>query len=154
MSDSPSFQSAAICNAQPVAVVLCRPDSVRQGGGGYPAGGPAEVAALSEGAAAVERSRPPRPPAQVSAQVPVSYSYCHPRDGARAVSDFPVLQSRLYEKHGEAAVRSFSQFYPTVTPADVMAMAQKSHFLAYLDNLVQSQTEEHRYAFYSPSMSR
>lgn len=55
--------------------------------------------------------------------------------------------NRLYEKHGEAAVRSFSQFYPTITPADVMTMAQKSHFLAYLDNLVQSQTEEHRLSF-------
>ncbi|XP_069018690.1 Hermansky-Pudlak syndrome 5 protein isoform X1 [Embiotoca jacksoni] len=54
---------------------------------------------------------------------------------------------RLYEKHGEAAVRSFSQFYPTVTPADVMTMAQPSHFLAYLDNLVQLQTEEHRLSF-------
>uniref|UniRef100_A0A7N6AWX4 Hermansky-Pudlak syndrome 5 protein homolog n=1 Tax=Anabas testudineus TaxID=64144 RepID=A0A7N6AWX4_ANATE len=54
---------------------------------------------------------------------------------------------RLYEKHGEAAVRSFSQFYPTITPADVMIMAQQSHFLAYLDNLVQSQTEEHRLLF-------
>ncbi|TWW75977.1 Hermansky-Pudlak syndrome 5 protein [Takifugu flavidus] len=54
---------------------------------------------------------------------------------------------RLYEKHGEAAVRSLSQFYPTVTPADVAAMSQRSHFLAYLDNLVQSQTEEHRLSF-------
>lgn len=54
---------------------------------------------------------------------------------------------RLYERHGEAAVRSFSQFHPTVTPADVMAMAEKSHFLAYLDNLVQSQAEEHRLTF-------
>ncbi|KAM9351858.1 BLOC-2 complex member HPS5 [Symphorus nematophorus] len=54
---------------------------------------------------------------------------------------------RLYEKHGEAAVRSFSQFYPTITPADVMTMAQKSHFLAYLDNLVQSRTEGHRLPF-------
>ncbi|XP_029289655.1 BLOC-2 complex member HPS5 [Cottoperca gobio] len=54
---------------------------------------------------------------------------------------------RLYEKHGEAAVRSFTQFYPTITPADVMTMAQKSHFLAYLDNLVQSRTEEHRLSF-------
>uniref|UniRef100_A0A672GM99 Hermansky-Pudlak syndrome 5 protein homolog n=1 Tax=Salarias fasciatus TaxID=181472 RepID=A0A672GM99_SALFA len=44
---------------------------------------------------------------------------------------------RLYEKHGEAAVRSFSQFYPTIIPADILAMAQESHFLAYLDNLVQ-----------------
>uniref|UniRef100_A0A3Q3BFD8 Hermansky-Pudlak syndrome 5 protein homolog n=1 Tax=Kryptolebias marmoratus TaxID=37003 RepID=A0A3Q3BFD8_KRYMA len=49
----------------------------------------------------------------------------------------------LYEKHGEAAVRSFSQFYPTITPADVMTMAQQSHFLPYLDNLVQSRAEEH-----------
>ncbi|KAM6937644.1 BLOC-2 complex member HPS5 [Xenentodon cancila] len=54
---------------------------------------------------------------------------------------------RLYEKHGEAAVRSYSQFYPTITPADVMTMAQQSHFLAYLDNLVQSRTEEHRLSF-------
>ncbi|XP_076026964.1 BLOC-2 complex member HPS5 isoform X2 [Genypterus blacodes] len=54
---------------------------------------------------------------------------------------------RLYEKHGEAAVRSFPQFYPTITPADVMAMAQPSHFLAYLDNLVQSQAEEQRLSF-------
>lgn len=58
-----------------------------------------------------------------------------------------MLMSRLYESHGEAAVRSFSQFYPTITPADVMSTAQKSHFLAYLDNLVQSRTEEHRYMF-------
>ena len=58
-----------------------------------------------------------------------------------------LLLCRLYEKHGEAAVRSFTQFYPTITPADVMAMAQQSHFLAYLDNLVQSQTEEDRYIF-------
>lgn len=41
-------------------------------------------------------------------------------------------------------MRSFSQFYPTVTPADVAVMAQRSHFLAYLDNLVQSQPDEHR----------
>ncbi|XP_070406456.1 Hermansky-Pudlak syndrome 5 protein isoform X4 [Nothobranchius furzeri] len=54
---------------------------------------------------------------------------------------------RLYEKHGEAAVRSFSQFYPTITPADVITMAQQSHFLPYLDNLVQSRAEEHRLSF-------
>ncbi|XP_037624079.1 Hermansky-Pudlak syndrome 5 protein isoform X2 [Sebastes umbrosus] len=54
---------------------------------------------------------------------------------------------RLYEKHGEAAVRSFTQFYPTIIPADVMTMAQQSHFLAYLDNLVQSRTEGHRLPF-------
>lgn len=42
-------------------------------------------------------------------------------------------------------MRSFSQFHPTVTLADVMAMAEQSHFLAYLDNLVQSQPEEHRW---------
>lgn len=62
-------------------------------------------------------------------------------------SNYTMLTCRLYEKHGEAAVRSFSQFYPTITPADVMAMAQQSHFLAYLDNLVQSRTEGHRYIF-------
>ncbi|KAM4553534.1 BLOC-2 complex member HPS5 [Fundulus diaphanus] len=54
---------------------------------------------------------------------------------------------RLYEKHGEAAVRSFSQFYPIITPADVVTVAQRSHFLAYLDNLVQSRAEEQRLAF-------
>ncbi|XP_037307698.2 Hermansky-Pudlak syndrome 5 protein isoform X1 [Pungitius pungitius] len=54
---------------------------------------------------------------------------------------------RLYQKHGEAAVRSFPQFYPTISAADVMTMAQQDHFLAYLDNLVQSQTEEHRLSF-------
>ncbi|XP_077372756.1 BLOC-2 complex member HPS5 isoform X1 [Festucalex cinctus] len=62
----------------------------------------------------------------------------------------PVLLAhlhRLYEKHGEAAVRSFPPFYPTIIPADVMRMAHKSHFLAYLDNLVLSQPEEHRLSF-------
>ncbi|XP_048113755.1 Hermansky-Pudlak syndrome 5 protein isoform X1 [Alosa alosa] len=62
----------------------------------------------------------------------------------------PLLLShlyRLYEKHGELAVRSFSQFYPTILPSDVLAMAQRSHFLPYLDNLVQSRTEEQRLAF-------
>ncbi|KAF3688743.1 Hermansky-Pudlak syndrome 5 protein [Channa argus] len=54
---------------------------------------------------------------------------------------------RLYEKHGEAAVRLFSQFYPMITPADVMTIARQNHFLAYLDNLVQSQTEEIRLLF-------
>ncbi|MBN3303775.1 HPS5 protein, partial [Amia calva] len=51
---------------------------------------------------------------------------------------------RLYERHGELALRSFGQFYPTILPADVMAMAKRSHFLAYLDNLVQSQPEDQR----------
>ncbi|XP_059917853.1 Hermansky-Pudlak syndrome 5 protein isoform X3 [Gadus macrocephalus] len=54
---------------------------------------------------------------------------------------------RLYERHGEAAVRSFSQFHPAVTPADVALMAQPPHFLAYLDNLVQSHAEEQRLSF-------
>ncbi|XP_056137916.1 Hermansky-Pudlak syndrome 5 protein [Lampris incognitus] len=54
---------------------------------------------------------------------------------------------RMYEKHGEVAVRSFTQFYPTITPADIMAMAQQSHFLAYLDNLVHSQAEDQRLSF-------
>uniref|UniRef100_A0A8C5ATQ0 Hermansky-Pudlak syndrome 5 protein homolog n=1 Tax=Gadus morhua TaxID=8049 RepID=A0A8C5ATQ0_GADMO len=57
------------------------------------------------------------------------------------------LVSRLYERHGEAAVRSFSQFHPAVTPADVALMAQPPHFLAYLDNLVQSHAEELRLSF-------
>ncbi|XP_034144273.1 Hermansky-Pudlak syndrome 5 protein isoform X2 [Esox lucius] len=62
----------------------------------------------------------------------------------------PVLLShlhRLYEKHGEVAVRSFAQFYPTILPSDIDAMANQSHFLAYLDNLVQSRPEEQRLSF-------
>lgn len=51
-------------------------------------------------------------------------------------------------------MRSFSQFYPTITPGDVMTMAQKSHFLAYLDNLVHSQTEEDRYVFHFMFLSK
>jgi hypothetical protein len=61
----------------------------------------------------------------------------------------------LYERHGEAAVRSFSQFHPAVTPADVALMAQPPHFLAYLDNLVQSHAEELRFCalkFHRPSL--
>ncbi|KAJ0069242.1 hypothetical protein NL108_003162, partial [Boleophthalmus pectinirostris] len=54
---------------------------------------------------------------------------------------------RLYEKHGEAAVRSLSQFYPTITPSDVMAVADPKHFLAYLDNLVRSRAEDHKLSF-------
>ncbi|KAL0968832.1 hypothetical protein UPYG_G00272470 [Umbra pygmaea] len=62
----------------------------------------------------------------------------------------PVLLAhlhRLYEKHGEVAVRSFTQFYPTIIPSDITAMANQSHFLAYLDNLVQSRPEEQRLSF-------
>ncbi|XP_030646125.1 BLOC-2 complex member HPS5 [Chanos chanos] len=62
----------------------------------------------------------------------------------------PLLLShlyRLYEKHSELAVRCYSQFYPTILPSDVMAMAQPSHFLPYLDNLVQSRAEEQRLSF-------
>ncbi|XP_012674244.1 Hermansky-Pudlak syndrome 5 protein isoform X2 [Clupea harengus] len=62
----------------------------------------------------------------------------------------PLLLShlyRLYEKHGELAIRSFPQFYPTILPSDVLAMAQRSHFLPYLDNLVQSRAEEQRLTF-------
>ncbi|KAJ8252218.1 hypothetical protein COCON_G00215300 [Conger conger] len=58
-----------------------------------------------------------------------------------------ALLHRLYEKHGELAVRSFTQFYPTILPSDIMAMAQRSHFLAYLDNLVHSRAEEQRLSF-------
>uniref|UniRef100_A0A4W4GMH5 Hermansky-Pudlak syndrome 5 protein homolog n=1 Tax=Electrophorus electricus TaxID=8005 RepID=A0A4W4GMH5_ELEEL len=62
----------------------------------------------------------------------------------------PVLLShlyRLYERHGEVAVRAYPQFYPTVLPSDIMAMVEPRHFLPYLDNLVQSQTEEQRLSF-------
>uniref|UniRef100_A0A8C6UPU7 Hermansky-Pudlak syndrome 5 protein homolog n=1 Tax=Neogobius melanostomus TaxID=47308 RepID=A0A8C6UPU7_9GOBI len=70
-------------------------------------------------------------------------------DQIPTVSEQPVksLGRCLYEKDGEAAVRSCSQFYPTVTPADVMIMADQRHFLAYLDNLVQSRAEDHRLSF-------
>ncbi|XP_060742395.1 Hermansky-Pudlak syndrome 5 protein [Tachysurus vachellii] len=62
----------------------------------------------------------------------------------------PVLLThlyRLYEKHGEMAVRAYPQFYPTILPSDIIAMVQPSHFLPYLDNLVQSQAEEQRLSF-------
>lgn len=62
----------------------------------------------------------------------------------------PLLLShlyRLYEKHGEVAVRAYPQFYPTILPSDIMAMALPSHFLPYLDNLVQSRAEQQRLSF-------
>ncbi|XDV53488.1 hypothetical protein PO909_021974 [Leuciscus waleckii] len=62
----------------------------------------------------------------------------------------PLLLShlyRLYEKHGELAVRAYPQFYPTILPSDIMAMALPSHFLPYLDNLVQSRAEQQRLSF-------
>ncbi|XP_026775154.1 Hermansky-Pudlak syndrome 5 protein [Pangasianodon hypophthalmus] len=62
----------------------------------------------------------------------------------------PVLLThlyRLYEKHGEMAVRAYPQFYPTILPSDIIALVQPSHFLPYLDNLVQSQAEEQRLSF-------
>lgn len=62
----------------------------------------------------------------------------------------PLLLShlyRLYEKHGEVAVRAYPQFYPAILPSDIMAMVQPSHFLPYLDNLVQSRAEEQRLSF-------
>uniref|UniRef100_A0A671K7D9 Hermansky-Pudlak syndrome 5 protein homolog n=1 Tax=Sinocyclocheilus anshuiensis TaxID=1608454 RepID=A0A671K7D9_9TELE len=54
---------------------------------------------------------------------------------------------RLYDKHGEVAVRAYPQFYPTILPSDIMAMALPSHFLPYLDNLVQSRAEQQRLSF-------
>ncbi|MBN3280759.1 HPS5 protein, partial [Polyodon spathula] len=53
---------------------------------------------------------------------------------------------RLYERHGELALRSFGQFYPTIIPGDVMALSRGSpaHFLAYLDNLVKWNPPEQR----------
>uniref|UniRef100_A0A8B9K141 Hermansky-Pudlak syndrome 5 protein homolog n=1 Tax=Astyanax mexicanus TaxID=7994 RepID=A0A8B9K141_ASTMX len=62
----------------------------------------------------------------------------------------PLLLShlyRLYARHGEVAVRAYPQFYPTILPSDIMAMVQPSHFLPYLDNLVQSRAEEQRLSF-------
>uniref|UniRef100_A0A6Q2XDU9 Hermansky-Pudlak syndrome 5 protein homolog n=1 Tax=Esox lucius TaxID=8010 RepID=A0A6Q2XDU9_ESOLU len=66
----------------------------------------------------------------------------------------PVLLShlhRLYEKHGEVAVRSFAQFYPTILPSDIDAMANQSHLfvvyslystmlLSFLGSLLQPET--------------
>uniref|UniRef100_A0A9J7ZI91 Hermansky-Pudlak syndrome 5 protein homolog n=1 Tax=Cyprinus carpio carpio TaxID=630221 RepID=A0A9J7ZI91_CYPCA len=62
----------------------------------------------------------------------------------------PLLLShlyRLYDKHGEVAVRAYPQFYPTILPSDIMVMALPSHFLPYLDNLVQSRAEQQRLSF-------
>ncbi|XP_059392945.1 Hermansky-Pudlak syndrome 5 protein [Carassius carassius] len=62
----------------------------------------------------------------------------------------PLLLShlyRLYDKHGEVAVRAYPQFYPTILHSDIMAMALPSHFLPYLDNLVQSRAEQQRLSF-------
>ncbi|XP_057183422.1 Hermansky-Pudlak syndrome 5 protein isoform X2 [Triplophysa rosa] len=62
----------------------------------------------------------------------------------------PLLLShlyRLYEKHGEVAVRAYPQFYPTILPSDITAMALPNHFLPYLDNLVQSRSEQQRLSF-------
>lgn len=52
--------------------------------------------------------------------------------------------SRLYEKFGESALRSFIRFYPAISPSDVMQLCRPrpAQFLAYLDSLVKSRPEE------------
>uniref|UniRef100_A0A8C1T2S5 Hermansky-Pudlak syndrome 5 protein homolog n=1 Tax=Cyprinus carpio TaxID=7962 RepID=A0A8C1T2S5_CYPCA len=72
------------------------------------------------------------------------------RDCCSVPWNAPLLLShlyRLYDKHGEVAVRAYPQFYPTILPSDIMAMALPSHFLPYLDNLVQSRAEQQRLSF-------
>ncbi|XP_051779159.1 Hermansky-Pudlak syndrome 5 protein isoform X2 [Erpetoichthys calabaricus] len=69
------------------------------------------------------------------------------RDSALCSTPFLLAHlTRLYEMYGELAIRSFGQFYPTVLPADVLAMSRNhpAHFLAYLDNLIKSKPEEER----------
>ncbi|KAG2463002.1 SAAL1 protein, partial [Polypterus senegalus] len=69
------------------------------------------------------------------------------RDSALCSTPFLLAHlTRLYEMHGELAIRSFGQFYPTILPADVLAMSRNhpAHFLAYLDNLIKSKPEEER----------
>ncbi|XP_068117548.1 BLOC-2 complex member HPS5 [Hyperolius riggenbachi] len=63
--------------------------------------------------------------------------------------DSPLLLayvSRVYEKFGELAARSFSRFFPSVLPADVAQLCRGNpqHFLAYLDNLLKTKPENHR----------
>ncbi|CAI9564531.1 unnamed protein product, partial [Staurois parvus] len=63
--------------------------------------------------------------------------------------DSPLLLayvSRIYDKFGESAVRSFPKFYPSVLPVDVkhLCRANPGHFLAYLDNLIKTKPEQQR----------
>ncbi|XP_075423794.1 BLOC-2 complex member HPS5 isoform X1 [Ascaphus truei] len=63
--------------------------------------------------------------------------------------DSPLLvahASRIYEKFGETAVRSFIKFYPSILPLDVMRLCRGNpgHFLAYLDSLIKSKPEDQR----------
>ncbi|XP_053576637.1 BLOC-2 complex member HPS5 [Bombina bombina] len=63
--------------------------------------------------------------------------------------DSPLLLahvSRIYEKYGESAVRSFVKLYPSVLPVDINQICKENpgHFLAYLDSLIKSKPEEQR----------
>uniref|UniRef100_A0A8C6W3B2 Hermansky-Pudlak syndrome 5 protein homolog n=1 Tax=Nannospalax galili TaxID=1026970 RepID=A0A8C6W3B2_NANGA len=62
-------------------------------------------------------------------------------------SDSPLLiayATRLYEKFGESALRSFIRFYPSISPSDIMQLCRQcpAQFLAYLDSLVKSRPED------------
>ncbi|KAM4617154.1 BLOC-2 complex member HPS5 isoform 1-T2 [Discoglossus pictus] len=63
--------------------------------------------------------------------------------------DSPLLlahASRIYEKYGESAVRSFIKFYPSILPVDITQICRGNpgHFLSYLDSLIKSKPEEQR----------
>ncbi|KAG8456585.1 hypothetical protein GDO86_002386 [Hymenochirus boettgeri] len=63
--------------------------------------------------------------------------------------DSPLLlayTSSMYEKFGEAAVRSVTRFYPSILPLDVMQICRGNprHFLAYLDNFIKSRPVDQR----------
>ncbi|XP_076970287.1 BLOC-2 complex member HPS5 isoform X2 [Tamandua tetradactyla] len=57
--------------------------------------------------------------------------------------------SRLYERFGESALRSFIRFYPSILPSDIMQLCHNHpvQFLAYLDSLVKSKPEDQRPPF-------
>ncbi|XP_030056966.1 BLOC-2 complex member HPS5 isoform X2 [Microcaecilia unicolor] len=65
--------------------------------------------------------------------------------------DSPLLlayAARLYEKFGEAALRPFIKFYPSILPSNVLHLCRgnPAHFLAYLDSLIRTKPEEQRLA--------
>lgn len=66
--------------------------------------------------------------------------------------DSPLLiayAARLYEKFGDAALRSLIRFYPSILPSDIIQFChhQPAQFLTYLDSLVKSRPEDQRSSF-------
>ncbi|XP_020666560.3 BLOC-2 complex member HPS5 isoform X1 [Pogona vitticeps] len=66
--------------------------------------------------------------------------------------DAPMLLAhaqRLYEKFGETSLRPLIKFYPSILPSDVKQICKNNpeHFLAYLDSLIKSKTEDERLSF-------